>query len=390
MSTPGSTELKINCHDPRGHQAFLQLSNDMQHWEMHVDNSSWWLEREKQCNGLFQQYGYDLQSGVWYCLIASQRSGWKGMASASVLLANGFAKQQVACWPPLAAVGLRRQILDNYCRQLLPLIYALPMNVVNTPNLQQLLTATQQLLGHATALEYPQQNVLHQLTTWLESKISTLEQQAIAPAVSSMMSDAPLPSPPQKVPEARPIQSTWSDKLRWGITGAGVAMCATLVQQNLDSPAMLRISQKLWPNNPLVVHWYQQLKNSGDTLTINVSTQQLAQQLDELEQRLLDAEQKRKPYMTISELKTSIYNMRKTLRLQSAMVEMQLNQLIIDKNNNQPISQAALYTLSSQITALESKVLLLDNSELFSTLDQNDSTGANDSSLKEGAGQSKP
>lgn len=118
--------LKMNSHDPRCHQRFLVFSNDMSHWRAHADDRSWWLQREKECVELFRHHGYDLQSGIWYCLIACHRNGWEGISSASLLLCNGYSQKHIPCWPPLAARELRAQILNSYCKLLMPFIYALP------------------------------------------------------------------------------------------------------------------------------------------------------------------------------------------------------------------------------------------------------------------------
>ncbi|EMF07035.1 VasL domain-containing protein [Serratia marcescens] len=355
LTTTGTKALKINCHDPRSHQSFLQFSDDMHHWQTRINDSIWWLEREKQCLALFQQYGYDLQNGVWYCLIACQRSGWKGIASASILLANGFTKQHPPCWPPLAALELRRQVLDSYYRRLLPLIYALPMETVSTSELSQLLTAHDVLHKQATALHFPQQNVIRQLSAWLKTHIHTVEQHSMTPTVSAIPLLTPVAAAPSLAP--KPVVR----KLLWSSVGAVVALSGMLLMQLSDNPEVLRFSNRIWPGNPLVKQWQQRQEKTSAILPTNISTQQLSQLLDTLEQRLLDAEQKRKPYMTISELKTSVYQMRDTLRQQASMMENQLNQLQIQQENSKPISAATLYTLSLQIEALKSRLSLLSD-----------------------------
>ncbi|WP_336213731.1 VasL domain-containing protein [Enterobacter sp. P82] len=355
----GPQPLRINCHDPRSHQNFLQFSNDMHRWQTHASDSSWWLEREKQCLALFDRYGYDLQTGLWYCLIACHRNGWKGIASATQLLANGFARQQMPCWPPLAAVELRRQLLDGYCRQLLPLIYVLPMAAVSASALELLQSAAGLLEKQAIPLQSPQHTAFRQLSAWLEAHINTLEQQAVASAVSPaavtrpVACDPPVPILEQETP------ARWPGRLIWCVLGAAMALSVTTLIQKADDPDVLRFSNQIWPDNPLVEHRRIALEKMSAALPVNKSVEQLSQQLDTLEQRLLDAEQKRKPYMTISELKTSVYQMRDTLHQQATMVEQQLNQLQQQQLKGQPVSDAALYTLSLQLEALKSRLLLL-------------------------------
>ncbi|CNK97030.1 Uncharacterized protein conserved in bacteria [Yersinia enterocolitica] len=358
LTNSGSQPLKINCHDPRSHQSFLQFSNDMHRWQTHATDSSWWLEREKACFGLFQHYGYDLQTGLWYCLIACHRSGWKGIASASLLLANGFARAQMPCWPPLVAVDLRRKLLDGYCRQLLPLIYVLPMTAVSTSALEQLQNAAGLLEKQAVVLQSPQHSAFRQLSAWLEAHIDTLGQQVITPAASPVLAAQSITSP-EPVLEPEQAVSRWLARLVWFAFGAVVTLSIATLIQKADDPDVLRVSNRIWPGNPLVEHRQQALEKMSAMFPSNSSVQQLNQQLDTLEQRLLDAEQKRKPYITISELKTSIYQIRNTLREQATMVEEQLNRLQEQKNSGKPISDAALYNLSLQIDALKSRLLLL-------------------------------
>lgn len=362
LTNSGSQPLKINCHDPRSHQHFLQFSNDMHRWQTHASDSSWWLEREKACLGLFQHYGYDLQTGLWYCLIACHRSGWKGIASTTLLLANGFDRQQTPCWPPLAAVELRRQLLDGYCRQLIPLIYVLPMTAVSASALEQLQRAAGLLEKQAVVLQSPQHSAFRQLSAWLEAHISTLELQAVAPAVSPAPVAPPVASAPPVPALEQEVPARWPGRLIWCVLGAVLALSVTTLIQQADDPDVLRFSNQIWPGNPLVEHRRLALEKLSATLPVNRSVEKLSLQLDTLEQRLLDAEQKRKPYMTISELKTSIYQMRDTLRQQATMVEYQLDQLQQQQNKGQPVSDAARYALSLQLEVMKSRLLLLTDS----------------------------
>lgn len=363
LTTSHSQTLKINCHDPRGHQAFLQFSNDMHHWQTYANNSGWWLEREKQCLGLFQQYGYDLQSGVWYCLIACQRNGWKGIANASLLLANGFAKQQPPCWPPIAAMDLRRQILEGYCIHLQPLIFALPMPVDNTLILQQLFNAMTLLQGHAAALQSTKLAAFQQMSAWLSTHIKAIEQQALSPAhtsrpstdASALLFSLPLP----------PARTRWRVKGLWGMAGALMALSIVGIIQGIHDPVALNFSNRIWPGNPLFAHWKQNLLEESNMFPANKTYERLNQQLNTLEQRLLDAEQKRKPYLTISELKTNVYQMQQTLDGQKKIFEFQLNDVQTLRDRHQPLPSEVLMSLSLKREALNSRFLYLTNDEMF-------------------------
>ncbi|WP_237932250.1 VasL domain-containing protein [Buttiauxella sp. S19-1] len=359
LAISGTQILKINSHDPRSHQSFLQFSSDMSQWRKHTINQHWWCDREKECLRLFQQHGYDLQTGVWFCLIEYQLNGWKGIASASLLFANGFVRQQPSCWPPLAAQELRLQILDAYSRQLLPLIYTLSMKAVSVSVLRQLLNAVELLEKQANKLKSTQHETFHQLSAWLETHISANEKQAVAPLLTPISLELPIELS-RTIPASELSPSKlWFLRLLWMILGGAGTLSVIILMHKVDYPDVLRVSNNIWPGNPWVEKWQQSLEKTSVTLPINTSTQQLNQQLDTLEHRLLDAEQKRKPYITISELKTSIYEMRTNLNIQTSMVENQLNQLQIQLDNNQSISPIALYTLSLQIDALKNRLLLI-------------------------------
>jgi type VI secretion system protein VasL len=351
-------KLKINSHDPRCHQLFLLLSSDMNNWKAHINDHGWWQEREKQCFGLFHQYGYDLQCGVWYCLISCQRNGWQGLASASLMLANGFAKQQKPCWPPLAAQDIRRQILDWYCIHLLPLIYSLPLTAAGTEHyLRQLLAATELLQTHARTLNSTQSNVLQQLSVWLDSNINVVRQLMPPPeTVRVVASPQILPSPLQ--PEKKVGQKV---KYLWGIAGAAIGIVSAIIITNINKPEFINYSNRIWPGNTLYAHWRQQLEEKSVTQTPDTSYFQLNQQLDILEQRLIDAEQKRKSYVTISELKTVIYQMRNILRQQETTVEYQLNQLQFLRRQQHKIPPVILSSLHLKLEALNSRYLLLSS-----------------------------
>ncbi|MEZ2578317.1 VasL domain-containing protein [Buttiauxella ferragutiae] len=349
-------KLKVNCHDPRCHQTFLQLSHDMQRWKLHASDRSWWLEREKQCSELFRQYGYDLQNGVWYCLIACQRNGWKGVTSASQMLAEGFIRQKKACWPPQAARELRTQILEWYCTQLLPLIYALPLTAVSSATLQPLLNTVKQLHSHAGELHTPQSIALQQMSAWLASNIRTLEEPVRSPAATGSVVPAALP-PEFSLP---PVSgSTPGVRWLWGGVGAILTVLIFATSSAIKNPVFMTYSNHLWPENPLYVQWRQRLERESATLPVNDTYQQLNQQLDILEKRLLEAEQNRKSYMTISELKTAVYQLHETLQQQQTLFEHQLNLLQAQVKENRPVSPDTLYSLSSKLDALNSRFLLL-------------------------------
>jgi len=86
-------------------------------------------------------------------------------------------------------------------------------------------------------------------------------------------------------------------------------------------------------------------------------------QLNSVELRLLEAEQKRKPYMTISELKTAIYQMRQTLQQGGEPVQAQLDDLQRKLDKQQPVSNAEIKQIAEHLEALNSRLILLTNKQ---------------------------
>lgn len=368
MNTDNTRTLKINSHDPRGHQAFLQFSNDMHRWKIYSDDGNWWREREKDCNLLFQKFGYDLQTGLWYCLIACQRNGWKGVASGTQVFTSGFAKQHPPCWPPLAALDLRRQMIDDYCRYLTPLIYCLPLQTDNIPAMEQLLMSSGMLEAQATEIQSSQGDVFRQLSLWLEMNIKMLQQQ-----IQQIKSAAPAVPEPERaithlqLPESRPL--SWLNKFCWSAAGAALAVCILSLYQSIDNPDVLRVTNTFWKDNPLVTQWKKKQVIASKSAPTNTTYEELISQLTAIEKRLLEAEQKKTAYMTISELKTAVYQLREIVSRQSTMVENQFNQIQLLKHSNQQIPPAQFFALSAKIEGLNSKFLLLkmeDNAKLKS------------------------
>lgn len=358
---PNLQTLKINSHDPRCHQTFLQLSNDMHRWKQHTHDASWWMERESGCLALFKQHGYELQSGIWYCLIACHRSGWKGLATASMLFAEGFARQQQPCWPPLAAHDLRRQMLESYCAQILPLLYALPIVKDNISAVKHMQSAVELLQRHATSLNSRVQHTLQQFYSWLAVHCQSVEKQAHAPAVlPAADSSVPLHLDPE--PVAR-LPGRWCTHLLWTTVGAVIALSSVALYPRIYKPDVMLALNRVWPGNTFFVDWQRGLIKESAPLETAAKLEEVNQQLTLLEKRLLDAEQKRKPHVTISELKTAIYQMRETLRSQQTTVEYRLYQLQKQRQQHQPLSATERDAIISQLEALHKRLILLSHGD---------------------------
>ncbi|HBI7898106.1 TPA: type VI secretion system ImpA family N-terminal domain-containing protein, partial [Escherichia coli] len=119
------SKLCINKNDPRQNNEFLWLSYNIHNIKAGQHERTYWMTLEKRCLSLFQDNGYDLQTGAWYCMITTQLYSWDGVANSSWKFAECFFKEK-NCWPPATANKMRAQILDWYIKQVIPVISLLP------------------------------------------------------------------------------------------------------------------------------------------------------------------------------------------------------------------------------------------------------------------------
>ncbi|MEW7314502.1 VasL domain-containing protein [Buttiauxella gaviniae] len=357
-------EVKISCHDPRHHQEFLLLSNSVNTWKGHVHDRSWWLTQENQCLEMFERHGYDLQSGVWFCLISCQRHGWSGMANATLLLAEGFGKKQRQCWPPLAATDLRQQIIEWYSTHAATCVYGLPLTSAEVETLSKLESAVSLLLEHALSLQSKSQAPLRNLLDYLQSSRQSLQNRTVRekPAVIPEYPSVPVEAtalPPFSTQSLAPSSRPWKAWFTGGVSGIALTLCAVGGITWLERPTTASYLDKIWPGNALSARWKSHLAEQTAGLPTINSWAQVNNQLNNLEQRLLAAEQKRKPYMTISELKTEVYQMRQTLQQGGEPVLAQLDDLQNKRDNKQPISAAEIEVISRHLEALNSRLIQL-------------------------------
>lgn len=361
-------DVKISCHDPRHHQEFLLLSNSVNSWKGHVHDRSWWLTQENQCLAIFQRHGYDLQSGVWFCLISCQRHGWAGMTNATMLLAEAFGRKQRQCWPPLAATDLRQQIIEWYSTNAATNVYGLALNSAEVSTLVQLEGAVSMMLDHALSLQSRSQAALRNLLDYLQSSRQTLQKRAL---VAKPLMPAPATSPSPLVPAPPPLpllkilppQRSWKAWVTGGITGMALTLCAVSVVNWLQQPSTAVRLDVFWPGNPLSARWRAQLAEQTASLPTINSWAMVNDQLNALEQRLLDSEQKRRSYVTISELKTAIYQMRQTLQQGGEPVMAQLDVLQGRLDSKQPVSDAEIDLISERLEALNSRFIQLTSGQ---------------------------
>lgn len=115
-------EIDININDPRNNGDFLILSHAIDNYHAYLNDGVYWLTLEKRCFSLIKQLGYDLQTGVWLCLIETKLHGWDGLAFSSLLFSKFLAKEDPQCWPGTDFAHIRHQIVDWYSNNVFPAI----------------------------------------------------------------------------------------------------------------------------------------------------------------------------------------------------------------------------------------------------------------------------
>lgn len=357
------TNVKISPYDPRHDLEFLRLSNSISGWREHINDRSWWVMRENQCLEIFHRHGYDLQSGVWYCLISCQRHGWGGMANSTLLLAEAFARKQYQCWPPLAATDLRLQIMEWYSIHVATCAYRLPISSAERQTFVQLESAVSLLLEHAVNLQSRGQASLRNLFDYIKYNRQLLQKRSsTVKKIASPLAELEPGLIPQSSPmlTLSPTQMPWKAWLFGFVVGIVFSFSTVCIIYLLTQPSTAISLKILGPANPLSTRWQSALAEKAATLPTINSWVQINNQLDYLEKRLLDSELKHKPYLTISELKTEIYNMRQSLLHGGKPVIAQLDDIQKKIENKQPVSNAEFAVISQRLDALNSKLIYLE------------------------------
>lgn len=114
MNSPVSLyNLKINKGDPRQSQSFLDLSWFIKETANKFMSDDEWRSLDRRCQKHLRNYGYDLQSGCWFCLLSLRLRGWKGLAKALDILVFYWRDRSVKhCWPSITATDQRRYLLE--------------------------------------------------------------------------------------------------------------------------------------------------------------------------------------------------------------------------------------------------------------------------------------
>ncbi|MCS2163140.1 type VI secretion system ImpA family N-terminal domain-containing protein [Scandinavium sp. H11S7] len=435
--------LKINGHDPRLSKAFLLLSSDLSPLNGTLPTTTDWHMLEDKCFQLFRDYGYDLQNGVWFCLIAMRLNGWAGLAQSLELLSTAFTHNNLRCWPPVAAAQQRQQLIDWFCANVATQIYTLEYGPQNNGEMRQVERCIGLLCEYAKGQSSRSHDSLRNLHYFLQvrcrsvpyppQKVMAQQAQSTVAADPKRVKEkpAPVPSGPQSAPvvlaQTTPSVSAAAQRpLCWALSGlaAGICLCLSVavvgyylqlpalsetliapvaqlqqrenalesawrdtpaprIQQQKQvilqqatpalnwlsaqsSDALFRQGDRLanylelaFPNNQVSTQWRRSLKEKSGSIPALDGYIQANAHLDALEARLLNAERSKSKYMTVSELKTAVYQIRQDLQRNGIAAETLLWEMQSQKNKGEAVDPALLKQFSQRIDALNSHYFIL-------------------------------
>ncbi|UHM93295.1 VasL domain-containing protein [Rahnella victoriana] len=433
--------LKINGHDPRLSKAFLLLSSELSPLNGTLPARLDWHALEERCFQLFHEYGYDLQSGMWFCLINLRLKSWKGLALALDLLSTAFTHNSQRCWPPVAAVSQRQQLIDWFSANVATHIYTLEYGPENSTEMCQVERSIGVLCSQSKNLQSRSHDSLNNLHYFLQvrcrsvpypAQVSVTKTAPVAaentpPAVSEKKAPAPVAEIVQDAEPAE-IRLAVETRLRplwWALGGmaAGIALCAVVAalwcysqtlsfSETLSAPllalqhsehqlndawnhapdadlqaqkeavlaraapvlewlsaqppqALLRQGEQLsdhlekaYPGNQYSARWQRTLDEKAGDIPALDGYVLANKHLDELEARLLYAEQKQSKYMTVSELKTAVYQIRQDLQRNGTSAETLLWTIRENKKNHREGNPALLKQFTQRIDALNANGLV--------------------------------
>lgn len=433
------TALKINGHDPRFSKAFQYLSESLSH--KNVQKISDWDALELLCYQQFHDYGYDLQTGVWFCLINSHLKGWGGLLQSLELLTGAWENHSARCWPPLGAVALRQNILEWFSQHVATLMYTMPITSSDITVVQRIECVLRLLSEQAKVLQARCDSTLENVRYFLQVRTHSVVAPSVRNSVAvrqrraeesvenhaviaeSVPFTALTPTPALANPRRPYLRAAllggivgvmvtsltlwlvewscthrWSDKIQMPI---GLLQRSARAPIDMDSrfdiqqareerektvPVMReqllwlatrspeqwmmqgeRLSRQLeeiYPGNPASASWQQKMQEKAGSVGTSNHWKHGMVALAQLEGRLQQSEKAHSQYLTISELKTAIYQIQQDFEQQGEPVGDQLNDLQQDIDNRQDIHPAALYQIQEQINALLAKYTLLKTQSL--------------------------
>ncbi|MCW6030443.1 VasL domain-containing protein [Pantoea sp. JK] len=156
--------LRFNSIPPRQNTAFLLLSSEMATLARQPNTQADWPALERLCQRVFRTQGYDLQTGVWFCLISLRLHGWQGVAEGLTMLSTALSVES----PQPSDPSLQREILTWAASHLVTPIYTLAPGNAGSDDLARAAASLQVLSRMAKIREVRGHEVLDNLCYFLE------------------------------------------------------------------------------------------------------------------------------------------------------------------------------------------------------------------------------
>ena len=314
--------LRINGNDPRRSRAFLALSEVMNTPDRLPSGEKDWQALEKTYQQHLRHYGFDLQSGCWFCLINLQQHGWQGLAQALSLLVWAWSEPDGrSCWP--AGDEMRVLLLEWFNSHVVTRIYTLESEVAGG-ELKLIAQDIAQLQAQAEKANARCRHALRNIHYFLQIR----GQRPAAEAAPAVQPEQPAVKEDASKPRRR------RDALVWSLAGAASGVAITLLTvtlmhkpvKGLQDNALAQRPALIWPNNEASQRWRQLLQERAASLPSTAGYGRVLARLDELDAQLLAAEQRKGSYLTISELKSISWTLRRELESAGPLPEQLLQQ----------------------------------------------------------------
>lgn len=430
--------LKINGHDPRYSQPFQSLSVALGQLNKKTLSHADWETLEQLCYQQFHSYGYDLQTGAWFCLINSKLYGWRGLLQALELLNSAWGSSGTRCWPPNSAAPLRQSILGWLTQHVVTLMYTLPMTAQEQTTIQRVENEVRLLCGYASSLEASCEESLETVRYFLQVRTHSLgvvvarKQSPLAECRADKVTRQQCATYDEITvsPVTTDMRNTPSNTIRTGILSGvagvflGIALTLAIkwgeetfiasdwsyaiaapisqlqssaqsiletdpdlsrqkVRLQKDTVVPLMREQLLWlatmppqlwimqgqilaqqleqvyPGNMASAAWQKKMLEKSGILSSGNYWHHGMVGLSQLEQRLEQSEKNHRSYMTVSELKTAVYQIKQSFQQQGEPLAEQLNGLQADINLKKNISPATVHQIQTYIDAILAKYMLL-------------------------------
>lgn len=426
MSRPFSIsgEVKFNAVIPQRSQVFLLLSSELGKLQRVPGSKLKWDELDELCQRIFTRYGYDLHTGVWFCLIQLRLASWQGLAKALELLAASlsFAERK------LNDDSQRRYALAWFIENVITPVYVQAQSDADSGSLNRIEMALKVLVQQAQALQLRGSDMLSNLSYYLQVRgraghhivldvddtpqMQLICKDADVVTVVAASSEHKEQVEPEGEVEVTLIEDLPDRRWRWVAFGALLVSALLLVpmggylmfkylssphpvvkifsdieriEQQVSSAALFReplsnkeIQQveeqlqklsaktpgwllqqgnfiadglaKTQPDNMASLAWGKILKANSRDLSRAQGWFDVQQRLNQLEQRLLESEKKQRNHITISELKTEVYEMKQALKNMDVPVSVLLWQYQKSLSNNEVSAGEALMDIRNEIT----------------------------------------